>query len=124
MFFVFAFLAIVIGCVGLFGLSAYTANQRIKEIGIRKVLGASVPDIIKTLSKDFLKLVFIAVIISSPIAWWIMSTWLQSFAYRINISLWIFVAAGTATLLITMLTVSFQAIKAAIANPVNSLRSE
>ena len=124
LFIVFAVLAIIIGCVGLFGLSAYTATQRIKEIGIRKVLGASVPDITKMLSRDFLKLVVIAIIIASPLAWWVMNKWLQDFAYRINISWWIFVVAGTIALLIAMVTVSLQAIKAAIANPVKSLRTE
>jgi putative ABC transport system permease protein len=120
----FAVLAIIIGCMGLFGLSAYTASQRIKEIGIRKVLGASVPDITKMLSKDFLKLVIIAIVIASPIAWWAMSKWLEDFAYRVNISWWIFVVAGALALLIAMLTVSLQAIKAAIANPIKSLRTE
>jgi len=124
LFIVFAVLAIIIGCVGLFGLSAYTASQRIKEIGIRKVLGASVTDITKMLSKDFLKLVVIAIVIASPVAWWAMNKWLQDFAYRVNIRWWIFAAAGMVALLIAMLTVSFQAIKAAIANPVKSLRTE
>ena len=120
----FAVLAIIIGCLGLFGLSAYTASQRIKEIGIHKVLGASVPDITKMLSKDFLKLVIIAIVIASPIAWWAMSKWLEDFAYRVNISWWIFVVAGALALMIAMLTVSLQAIKAAIANPIKSLRTE
>src|SRR5688572_12999946 len=120
----FAVLAIIIGCLGLFGLSAYTASQRVKEIGIRKVLGASVPDITKMLSKDFIKLILIAIVIASPIAWWAMNKWLEDFAYRVNISWWIFVAAGALALMIAMLTVSFQAIKAAIANPVKSLRTE
>ena len=120
----FAVLAIIIGCLGLFGLSAYTASQRIKEIGIRKVLGASVPDITKMLSKDFLKLVIIAVVIATPIAWWAMSKWLEDFAYRVNISWWIFAVAGALALVIAMLTVSLQAIKAAIANPIKSLRTE
>jgi putative ABC transport system permease protein len=124
LFIVFAILAIIIGCVGLFGLSAYTASQRIKEIGIRKVLGASVTDITKMLSKDFLKLVVIAIVIASPIAWWVMNKWLQDFAYRVHITWWIFAAAGLIALLIAMLTVSLQAVKAAIANPVKSLRTE
>jgi putative ABC transport system permease protein len=124
LFIVFAVLAIMIGCLGLFGLSAYTASQRIKEIGIRKVLGASVPDITKMLSKDFLTLVVVAIVIASPIAWWVMNKWLQEFAYRVNISWWIFAAAGMAALFIAMLTVSFQAIRAAVANPVKSLRTE
>jgi len=120
----FAVLAIIIGCLGLFGLSAYTASQRVKEIGIRKVLGASVPDITKMLSKDFLKLIIIAIVIASPIAWWAMSKWLEDFAYRVNISWWIFAVAGALALIIAMLTVSLQAIKAAIANPIKSLRTE
>jgi putative ABC transport system permease protein len=124
LFVIFAVLAIIIGCLGLFGLSAYTASQRIKEIGIRKVLGASVPDITKMLSTDFLKLIIIAIVIASPIAWWVMSKWLEDFAYRINISLWVFVIAGLVAIVIAFLTVSFQAIKAAIANPVKSLRTE
>ena len=124
LFLTFAVLAIIIGCLGLFGLSAYTASQRVKEIGIRKVLGASVPDITKMLSKDFLKLIIISILIASPIAWWVMDKWLQDFAYRVNISWWIFLAAGALALIIAMLTVSFQAIKAAIANPVKSLRTE
>ena len=124
LFLTFAVLAIIIGCLGLFGLSAYTASQRVKEIGIRKVLGASVPDITKMLSKDFLRLIIIAILIASPIAWWIMDKWLQDFAYRVDISWWIFLAAGALALIIAMLTVSFQAIKAAIANPVKSLRTE
>ncbi|HET6996723.1 MAG TPA: ABC transporter permease [Chitinophagaceae bacterium] len=124
LFFVFAALAIIIGCLGLFGLSAYMATQRIKEIGIRKVLGASVQDITKMLSKDFLRLVVVAIVIASPVAWWAMNKWLQDFAYRVNISWWIFAVAGFAAILIAMLTVSFQALKAAIANPVKSLRTE
>jgi putative ABC transport system permease protein len=124
LFMVFAILAILIGCLGLFGLSAYTASQRIKEIGIRKVLGASVQDITKMLSTDFLKLVIIAILIASPIAWWAMNKWLEDFAYRINISWWVFAVAGFVALVIAMVTVSFQAIKAAVANPVKSLRTE
>jgi putative ABC transport system permease protein len=124
LFTTFAILAIIIGCLGLFGLSAYTASQRIKEIGIRKVLGASVTDITTMLSKDFIKLVVIAIVIASPVAWFIMNTWLQDFAYRVNIGWWVFVVAGAAALMIALLTVSFQAIKAAIANPVKSLRTE
>jgi putative ABC transport system permease protein len=98
--------------------------QRSKEIGIRKVLGATVGSIAAMLSKDFAKLVLIASVIAFPIAWWVMNKWLQSFAYRIHISWWIFVVAGLLAVLIALLTVSFQAIKAAIANPVESLRSE
>jgi putative ABC transport system permease protein len=120
----FAFLAIVIGCLGLFGLSAYTASQRIKEIGIRKVLGASVSDITTMLSKDFIKLVAVAIVVATPLAWIVMNTWLQDFAYRTTISWWIFAVAGLIALVIALLTVSFQAIKAALTNPVKSLRSE
>ena len=121
---IFAGLTIFIACLGLFGLVTFTAEQRTKEIGIRKVLGATVPDVVGLLSKDFLKLVLIANVISWPLAWWAMSKWLQDFAYRINISWWIFLLAGLSALLIALITVSFQAIKAAIANPVKSLRSE
>jgi len=121
---VFAALAIIISCLGLFGLAAYTAERRTKEIGIRKVLGASVSGITGLLSKDFLRLVFISCIIAFPFAWWMMNNWLQDYQYRIEISWWIFLIAGVAAILIALLTVSFQAIKAAIANPVKSLRTE
>lgn len=120
----FAFLAIFISCLGLFGLVTFTAEQRFKEIGIRKVLGASVSGIVKMLSKDFLKLVFIAAVIAFPVAWWAMNSWLGDFEYRVNIGWWVFVVAGVVALLIALLTVSFQAIKAANANPVKSLRTE
>lgn len=120
----FAFLAIFISCLGLLGLAAFTAEQRKKEIGVRKVLGASVNDIVGLLSKDFLKLVLIAVVLSFPLSWWAMHHWLQDFAYRISIGWWVFVLAGVAALGIALVTVSFQAIKAAIANPVKSLRNE
>lgn len=120
----FSILAILIACLGLFGLITYAAEQRTKEIGIRKVLGASVTNVTSMLSKDFLKLVLIASLISFPVAWWVMNKWLQNFAYRINISWWIFVIAGITAILIALITVSFQAIKAAVANPVESLRSE
>ena len=121
---IFATLAIIIACVGLFGLSIYTAKQRTKEIGIRKVLGASVAGVVGLLSKGFIKLVGIAILIASPIAWWAVNKWLQDFAYRVNIGWWIFASAGVIALLIAMLTVSFQAVKAAIANPVKALRTE
>jgi len=124
LFRVFAGIAIFISCLGLFGLVTYTMQVKIKEIGIRKVLGASVSSIVQLLSKDFLKLVFIAFIIAIPIAWWATNKWLEGFAYRVNISWWIFVAAGILALSIALITVSFQAIKAAIANPVDSLRDE
>jgi putative ABC transport system permease protein len=124
LFTTFAMLAIFIGCLGLFGLSSYTASQRIKEIGIRKVLGASVTDITAMLSRDFIKLVGISVLISTPIAWYVMHNWLQEFAYRTSLSWWIFAVAGLAALFIALITVSYQAIKAALANPVKSLRTE
>lgn len=120
----FALLAIFISCLGLFGLASFTAEQRTKEIGIRKVLGANTPQIVQLLSKDFLRLVFIALLIAIPIAWYSMQQWLQDFAYRIEISGWVFVAAGLAAILIAVLSVSFQSIRAALANPVESLRAE
>ncbi len=120
----FSFLAIFISCLGLFGLAAFTAEQRIKEIGIRKVLGASVSDVVAMLSKGFLKLVFVAALIAFPIAWWLTSKWLQDFAYRIDVGWQVFALAGFLALLIALLTVSFQAVKAALANPVKSLRTE
>jgi putative ABC transport system permease protein len=120
----FAVLAIFISCLGLLGLASYSTIQRTKEIGIRKVLGASVSNITTLLSKDFIKLVLIALLIASPIAWFGMHKWLEGFAYRINIDWWIFILAGALAILIALLTVSFQAIRAAIANPVKSLRTE
>ncbi len=119
-----ALIAIFIACLGLFGLAAFSAQQRIKEIGIRKVLGASVTDIAGLLSKDFLLLVIVAIVIGSPIAWWGMHKWLQDFAYRTNIDWWVFAVAGLAAVFIALLTVGTQAIKAAISNPVKSLRTE
>ncbi len=124
LFFNFAILAIFISCLGLLGLASYSTLQRTKEIGIRKVLGASVSGITSLLSKDFIKLVLIALVIASPLAWFGMHKWLQGFAYRINIGFWVFILAGLLAILIAVLTVSFQAIKAAVANPVKSLRSE
>jgi len=121
---VFTSLAIIIACLGLFGLAAYAAEQRTKEIGIRKVLGASMSTIIGMLSKDFIKLVVIAIIFASPLAWWAMNYWLQDFAYRQNIQWWVVAVAGVAAILIAFITISFQSIKAAITNPVKSLRSE
>jgi putative ABC transport system permease protein len=120
----FAVFAIIIACLGLFALSAFMAEQRTKEIGIRKVLGASVNSIATMLSKDFVRLIIIAIVIASPVAWWAMNKWLQDFAYRINISWKFFGVAGTLALLIAIFTVSFQAIKAALVNPVKSLRTE
>lgn len=121
---IFAILAIIISCLGLFGLSSYTAEQRRKEIGVRKVLGSSVAGIVKLLSKDFMRLVFIALLISGPFAWWMMQKWLEGFAYRIEINGWVLLIAGCIAICIALLTVSFQAIKAASANPVKSLRTE
>ncbi len=120
----FSSIAIILACIGLFGLSTYSAQQRIKEIGVRKVLGASVSNIVFVLSKDFIKLSFIALLIAFPVAWWLMHSWLQSYEYRINIEWWVFVIAGLITLSIAIATVSFQAIKAAVSNPVKSLRTE
>ncbi|HEX5154412.1 MAG TPA: ABC transporter permease [Parafilimonas sp.] len=120
----FAGLTIFISCLGLLGLATYMAETRIKEIGVRKVLGASVRGIVALLSKDFLKLVLISFLIASPVAWWIMSEWLQSYSYRVNISMWVFIMAGCMSAGIAFITVSFQAIKAAVANPVKSLRTE
>ncbi|WP_128545994.1 ABC transporter permease [Larkinella soli] len=120
----FAVLAIFIACLGLFGLAAFTAEQRTKEIGVRKVLGASVTSIVGLLSKDFLRLVLIAIGIASPVAWWVMNRWLQNFEYHEDIPWWVFALAGTTAILIAFLTVSFQSVKAALMNPVKSLRSE
>ncbi len=119
-----AFIAILIAALGLFALTTLSVQQRIKEIGIRKVLGASVAQIGYIISKDFLVLVTIALLIASPVAYWFMNKWLQDFAYRINISWWIFVLAGAVAMLVAMITTSVQAVKAAIANPVKSLRTE
>lgn len=120
----FSILTIVISCLGLFGLASFMAENRIKEIGVRKVLGASVANITLMLSSNFIKLVIIAFIIASPIAWWLMSKWIEDYTYRIEIKWWVFLLAGVLAILISMLTVSYQAIKAAIANPVKSLRTE
>jgi len=120
----FAALAILISCLGLFGLATFVAEQRTKEIGVRKVLGASVFNVWRLLSKEFAFLVIISLFIAAPIAYYFMHDWLQNYQYRADLSWWIFAAAGTGALIITLLTVSFQAIKAAIANPVKSLRAE
>jgi len=124
LFITFAVFAIFISCLGLFGLVTYAAEQRTKEIGVRKVLGASVGGIVAMLSKDFARLVLIACVIAFPVAWWAMNKWLQSFAYRTNISWWVFLVTGVVAITIALLTVGFQAVKAAIANPVKSLRTE
>lgn len=117
-------IALIIACLGLFGLAAFVTEQRTREIGIRKVLGASVQGLISLLSKDFLKLVGMAIIIAVPISWYFMNKWLQDFAYRINVSWWIFAVAGVIAMMIALLTVSVHAIKAAVNNPVKSLRTE
>jgi len=121
---IFSAFAICIACLGLLGLSLFATAQRTKEIGVRKVLGASVSNIVLLLSKDFIKLVLIAFVIASPLAWYVMNNWLNDFAYRIDISAWIFIAAGLLAVIIALATISFQAIKAAVANPVKSLRTE
>jgi putative ABC transport system permease protein len=120
----FAAVAIIISCLGLFGLAAFTAQKRQKEIGIRKIVGASTRNVVAMLSKDFLKLVLVAVLIAFPVSWWAMDKWLQGFAYRVPITVSIFLIAGFATVFITLITISFQSIKAALMNPVKSLRSE
>jgi len=121
---IFTGIAIFVGCLGLFGLATFTAERRRKELGIRKVLGASAQGLVMLLSKDFIKLVLVSVLIASPIAWLLMNKWLQDFAYRITVSIWIFIGAGLLAVVIAFCTVGFQAIKAALANPVSSLRSE
>jgi putative ABC transport system permease protein len=121
---IFAGLTIFVACLGLLGLAAFTAEQRTKEIGIRKVLGASIANIVSLLSTDFIKLVFIAFIIATPVAWYMMNKWLQDFAYKTNISAWIFLLAAVMAIAITIITVSFRAIRAAVVNPVDSLRAE
>lgn len=120
----FAGLTIFISCLGLFGLATYMAENRVKEIGIRKILGASVAGITTLLSKDFIKLVIISFLIAAPLAWWGMHTWLQNYTYRVGIEWWVFVAAGILTVMIALLTISYQSIRAAIANPVKSLKAE
>jgi ABC-type antimicrobial peptide transport system permease subunit len=121
---VFASLAIFISCLGLLGMAAFITGQRTKEIGVRKVLGASVFNLWRLLSKEFLLLVIISFLIATPLAWYLMHHWLQNYQYRANLSWWVFAATGIGALMITLTTVSFQTIKAAIANPVKSLRTE
>ena len=121
---IFAGLAIFVACLGLLGLTMFATIQRTKEIGVRKVLGASVSNIVVLLSKNFIKLILLSTIVAFPLAWWAMHLWLEDFAYRVNIGWWIFILAGASALLIALTTISFQAIKAAIANPVKSLRTE
>ncbi|HJP62330.1 MAG TPA: FtsX-like permease family protein, partial [Mucilaginibacter sp.] len=121
---VFGGLAIFISCLGLFGLASFVAEQRVKEIGVRKVLGASVMNLWGMLSKDFVLLVIVSQVIASPIAYYFMNKWLQHYQYRTNISWWIFALTAVGAIAITIATVSYQSIKAALANPVKSLRSE
>ena len=120
----FTLLTVLISCLGLFGLVMFTVERRTKEIGIRKVLGASVFDIASMITKDYSKLVIIAFLVSTPISWWVMRQWLNEFAYQVDLQWWMFVLAGSLAILIAFLTVSFQSIKAALTNPVDSLRSE
>jgi putative ABC transport system permease protein len=124
LFLYFAIVAIIIACIGLITLAVYSTLQRVKEIGVRKVLGATITDITMLVSKDFIRLVLIAIFIASPISWWAMHNWLQSFAYRVNISGWIFILAALLTLSVSLIIVSILAVKAAVTNPVKSLRSE
>jgi putative ABC transport system permease protein len=124
LFFTFTLVAILIACLGLFGLSAYTAQRRTKEIGIRKILGASVVEVTQLLSKEFLKLVVLAIAVAIPVAWYFMNEWLQNFAYHIDLHAWMFMVSGLVAILIALFTVTFQSIKAALTNPVNSLRNE
>ncbi|HEV2481987.1 MAG TPA: FtsX-like permease family protein [Puia sp.] len=120
----FTLIAVVISCLGLFGLAAFSAEQRSKEVSIRKVLGASVTGLIRLLSIEFVRLVGIAFLVATPISWWVASRWLQTFAFRISLTWWMFGLAGVITLGIALATVSFQAIRAALMNPVKTLRSE
>jgi ABC-type antimicrobial peptide transport system permease subunit len=117
-------LSIFISCLGLLGLAMYTTSQRTKEIGVRKVLGASVTNIVKLLSTELVLLVILAFVLVTPVAWWVMNKWMQNFAERTPISWWVFILSGTGMLLAALFTLSFQTVKAAIANPVKSLRSE
>ena len=120
----FTIIAILISCLGLFGLATFTAEQRTKEIGVRKVLGASIASLVALLSKDFLKLVLIAIIIASPLAWYAMNKWLQNFAYKTNIGWQVFALTTLVVIVIAFFTVSFQALKAAMMNPVKSIKTE
>ena len=114
----------MIACLGLLGLATYTAEQRTKEIGIRKVLGANIGSIVGLLSKDFIKLVLVAIVIATPLSWFAMNKWLEGFAYQVPIHWWIFGIAGLLSILMALFTISFQSVKAALMNPVNSLKSE
>jgi ABC-type antimicrobial peptide transport system permease subunit len=121
---IFAFLAIFISCLGLFGLATFTAEQRTKEIGVRKVLGASMSNIVTMLSANFLKPILVAFLIAVPLSWYAMNNWLQNYAYKISVEWWMFLLAGLLTVFIALLTVSYQSIKASLRNPVKSLRTE
>ena len=124
LFNLFAGLAVLISCLGLFGLATYSATQRTKEIGVRKVLGASVSNIAGLLTRDFVKLVLLACVLALPLGWWAAQKWLSDFAYRIELQWWMFAVVGISALAIAVMTVSFQSVRAALANPVESLRSE
>jgi putative ABC transport system permease protein len=119
-----AVLAIIVSCLGLFGLASYSAEKRTKEVGIRKVLGASLRNIVLLLSQHFIRLVLIANLIAWPLAWYALNRWLQDYAYRISVSWWVFILAGAGAIVIAVGTISFQAINAALANPVKNLRTE
>jgi putative ABC transport system permease protein len=121
---IFTILAISIACLGLFGLVTFTAEQRVKEIGIRKVLGASISNIVTLLTKELIVLVLLATIIATPLAWFAMNKWLQSFAYRVDVHVWVFIAAGFIAVLIAFITVSIRSVKAAMANPTKSLKTD
>jgi putative ABC transport system permease protein len=121
---IFSILAIVIAALGLFGLSTFAIERRTKEIGIRKVLGASVPSIVQLLTREFVVLVAIAFVVAAPVAWWAMNKWLENFAYRIDITVWIFIAGAVVTLVIALAAIGIQAVKAATENPVKAIKSE
>jgi len=121
---IFAAIAIFLSCLGLYGLASFMAVQRIKEVGIRKVLGATAGNIVYLFSREFVVLIAIAFVVAAPVAWYFMHRWLQDYVYRINISWWLFAAGGLVSIIIALITISFQAIRAAIANPVKSLRTE
>jgi putative ABC transport system permease protein len=121
---VFAIVAIIISCLGLFGLSTYTAQIKTKEIGIRRVLGATVTQVTSLLAREFILLVGISLLIATPLAWWSMTQWLQNYTYRTDLNAWIFLATGATVLFLALLTVCIQAVRAALANPVKSLRPE
>lgn len=120
----FSVLAILIACLGLLGLATYTAEQRTKEIGIRKVLGANIGSIVGLLSKDFIKLVLIAILVATPVAWFAMNKWLEGFAYQVPVHWWVFLISGALAVVVALVTISFQSVKAAMMNPVKSLKSE